>query len=205
MHPDDLRSRMEALADAIQRPGTPQTRLSVHAAMIMARAESIGQARTRSTANAMRDRHSVMSPSASGDESCRPEERLRTVVAGRRSFCFRSTKGCLHLAEGRVHSLGVAGHGSASRSRAAGDVPQPSPTCAGARGESVTALVELFGVRIGAQYSPVERTAASRRGGRSDDITGRRRAESAAARRRSSRTRAGAFGSSAHAEARSCP
>src|SRR5881392_1322719 len=171
MHPDDLAPVMEALADAIQQPGSPQTATFrfKHADGTWRVLESIGQAR-HDQPNA----YSVIVNSRDITERIRQEEilqaskqRLRTVVSGSPVILFSlDPKGVFTLAEGKgLHSLGVRPGMLLGKSffELLGDVPQALDGVRRALdGESVTARVELFGFEFEAQYSPVrERTAAS--------------------------------------------
>ena len=190
MHPDDLAPVMEALADAIQRPGTPQTATFRfrHSGGSWHVLESIGQAKL-DHANA----YSVIVNSRDVTERVRQEEvlhtskqRLRTVVAGSPVILFSlDPKGVFTLAEGKgLQSLGVRPGMLLGKSffELLGDVPQAVTDVRRAlEGESVTARVELFGFEFEAQYSPVRERDGSIAGivGVATDITERRRAEEA--------------------------
>jgi len=166
MHPDDLAAVMEALADAIQRPGSSQTATFrfKHADGTWRVLESIGQAK-RDQPNA----YSVIVNSRDVTERVLQEEilrtskqRLRTVVAGAPVILFSlDPKGVFRLAEGKgLHSLGVRPGMLMGKSffELLGDVPQAVADVRRAlAGESVTARVELFGFEFEAQYSPVRR------------------------------------------------
>ena len=190
MHPDDLAPVMEALADAIQRPGTPQTATFrfKHADGSWRILESIGQAKLDQP-----DAYSVIVNSRDVTERVRQEEvlhaskqRLRTVVAGAPVIFFSlDPRGVFTLAEGKgLQSLGVRPRMLLGRSffDLLGDVPQAVNDVRRAlAGESVTARVELFGFEFEAQYSPVRKKDGSIAGvvGVATDITERRRAEEA--------------------------
>ena len=193
MHPDDLGPVMEALADAIQRPGSPQTATFrfKHADGSWRILESIGQAKLDQP-----NAYSVIVNSRDVTERVRQDEilqtskqRLRTVVAGAPVIFFSlDPKGVFTLAEGKgLHSLGVRPGMLLGKSffELLGDVPQAVADVRRAlAGESVTARVELFGFEFEAQYSPVRERDGSITGvvGVATDITERRRAEQAARR-----------------------
>ena len=190
IHPDDLAPVMEALADAIQRPGTPHTAKFrfKHADGSWRVLESVGQAKLDQP-----NSYSVIVNSRDVTERVRQEEvlhtskqRLRTVVAGSPVILFSlDPKGVFTLAEGKgLHSLGVRPGMLLGRSffELLGDVPQAVVDVRRAlAGESVTASVELFGFEFEAQYSPVRERDGSISGvvGVATDITERRRAEEA--------------------------
>ena len=190
MHPDDLTPVMEALANAIEKPGTPQTATFRfrHADGSWRVLESIGQAKL-DRPNA----YSVIVNSRDITERVRQEEvlqaskqRLRTVVAGSPVILFSlDPKGVFTLAEGKgLHSLGVRPGMLMGKSffELLGDVPQAVADVRRAlAGESVTASVELFGFEFEAQYSPVREKDGTITGvvGVATDITERRRAEEA--------------------------
>ncbi len=190
MHPDDLSPVMEALADAIQKPGSPQTATFrfKHADGTWRVLESIGQARLDQP-----NAYSVIVNSRDVTERVRQEEvlhtskqRLRTVVAGSPVILFSlDPKGVFTLAEGKgLHSLGVRPGMLMGKSffELLGDVPQAVADVRRAlEGEQVTARVELFGFEFEAQYSPVRERDGSISGvvGVATDITERRRAEQA--------------------------
>ena len=190
MHPDDLAPVMEALADAIQRPGSPYsaTFRFKHADGGWRILESIGQAKLDQP-----DAYSVIVNSRDVTERVRQEEvlhaskqRLRTVVAGAPVIFFSlDPLGVFTLAEGKgLQSLGVRPKMLLGKSffELLGDVPQAIADVRRAlAGESVTARVELFGFEFEAQYSPVREKDGSIVGvvGVATDITERRRAEEA--------------------------
>ena len=193
MHPDELGPVMEALADAIQRPGTPQTATFrfKHADGTWRILESIGQAKLDQP-----NAYSVIVNSRDVTERVRQEQnlqaskqRLRTVVAGAPVIFFSlDPKGVFTLAEGKgLISLGVRPGMLLGKSffELLGDVPQAVADVRRAlAGESVTARVELFGFEFEAQYSPVRERDGTISGvvGVATDITERRRAEQAARR-----------------------
>ena len=193
MHPDDLSPVMEALADAIQKPGSPQTATFrfKHADGTWRVLESIGQARLDQP-----NAYSVIVNSRDVTERIRQEEilqaskqRLRTVVAGSPVIFFSlDPKGVFTLVEGKgLHSLGVRPGMLLGKSffELLGDVPQAVDGVRRAlAGESVSAPVELFGFEFEAQFSPVRERDGSVSGvvGVATDITERRRAEQAARR-----------------------
>jgi two-component system cell cycle sensor histidine kinase/response regulator CckA len=190
IHPDDLGRVMEALADAIQRPGTPQTAefRFKHTDGSWRVLESIGQAKLDQP-----NAYSVIVNSRDVSERVEQEEvlrtskrRLRTVVAGAPVILFAlDPKGVFTLAEGKgLHSLGVRPGMLVGRSfyELLGDVPQAVADVRRAlAGESFTATVELFGFEFEAQYSPVRERNGAISGvvGVATDITERRRAEDA--------------------------
>ncbi len=190
MHPDDLSPVMEALADAIQKPGSPQTATFrfKHADGTWRVLESIGQARLDQP-----NAYSVIVNSRDVTERVQQDEilhtskqRLRTVVAGSPVILFSlDPKGVFTLAEGKgLHSLGVRPGMLMGKSffELLGDVPQAVADVRRAlEGEQVTARVELFGFEFEAQYSPVRERDGSISGvvGVATDITERRRAEQA--------------------------
>ncbi len=193
MHPDDLAPVMEALADAIQRPGSPQTATFrfKHADGSWRILESIGQAKLDQP-----NAYSVIVNSRDITERVLHEQmlrtskqRLRTVVAGAPVIFFSlDPKGVFTLVEGKgLHSLGVRPGMLLGKSffELLGDVPQAVADVRRAlAGESFTARVELFGFEFEAQYSPVRERDGSISGvvGVATDITERRRAEEAARR-----------------------
>ena len=148
MHPDDLGPVMEALADAIQRPGSPQTATFrfKHADGSWRILESIGQAKLDQP-----NAYSVIVNSRDVTERVRQDEilqtskqRLRTVVAGAPVIFFSlDPKGVFTLAEGKgLHSLGVRPGMLLGKSffELLGDVPQAVADVRRAlAGESVTA------------------------------------------------------------------
>src|SRR5437899_1710057 len=190
MHPDDLGPVMEARADAIQQPGSPQmaTFRFKHADGTWHILESIGQAKLDQP-----NSYSVIVNSRDVTERMLHEQmlraskqRLRTVVAGAPVIFFSlDPKGVFTLAEGKgLHSLGVRPGMLMGKSffELLGDVPQAVADVRRAlAGESVTARVELFGFEFEAQFSPVPERAGTITGvvGVATDITERRRAEDA--------------------------
>ena len=190
MHPDDLSPVMEALADAIQKPGTTHsaTFRFKHSDGSWSVLESIGQARMDQP-----NAYSVIVNSRDVTERIRQEEilqaskqRLRTVVAGSPVILFSlDPRGVFTLVEGKgLHSLGVRPGMLLGKSffELLGDVPQAVDGVRRAlAGESVTATVELFGFEFEAQYSPVRERDGSISGvvGVATDITERRRADAA--------------------------
>jgi PAS domain S-box-containing protein len=190
IHPDDLAPVMEALADAIQKPGTPQTAefRFKHADGTWRVLESIGQAKLDQP-----DAYSVIVNSRDITERVHQEEvlrtskqRLRTVVAGAPVIFFSlDPHGVFTLAEGKgLLSLGVRPGFLLGKSffELLGDVPQAVANVRRAlAGESVTARVELFGFEFEAQFSPVRERDGTISGvvGVATDITERRRAEEA--------------------------
>jgi len=193
MHPDDLAPVMEALADAIQQPGSPQTATFrfKHSDGTWRILESIGQARLDQP-----NAYSVIVNSRDVTERVHQDEvlqaskqRLRTVVAGSPVILFAlDPKGVFTLVEGKgLHSLGVRPGMLLGKSffELLGDVPHAVDGVRRAlAGESVTSRVELFGFEFEAQFSPVRERDDSITGvvGVATDITERRRAEEAARR-----------------------
>ena len=180
MHPEDLAPVMEALADAIQRPGSPQTATFrfKHAKLDQPNAYSVIVNSRDVTERVL---HEQMLRTS--------KQRLRTVVAGAPVIFFSlDRKGVFTLAEGKgLHSLGVRPGMLLGKSffELLGDVPRAVADVRRALvGESVTARVELFGFEFEAQYSPVRERDGSISGvvGVATDITERRRAEEAARR-----------------------
>ena len=190
IHPNDLAPVMEALADAIQKPGTPQIAefRFKHADQTWRVLESIGQAKLDQP-----NAYSVIVNSRDVTERVRQEEvlraskqRLRTVVAGAPVIFFSlDPRGVFTLAEGKgLLSLGVRPGLLVGKSffDLLGDVPQAVADVRRAlAGQSVTARVELFGFEFEAQYSPVRERDGTITGvvGVATDITERRRAEDA--------------------------
>ena len=190
IHPDDLAPVMEALANAIERPGTTHTAefRFKHVTGSWRVLESIGQARLDQP-----NAYSVVVNSRDVSERVHQEEvlrtskrRLRTVVAGAPVILFAlDPKGTFTLAEGKgLHSLGVRPGMLVGRSffELLGDVPQAVADVRRAlSGESFTATVELFGFEFEAQYSPVRDRDGTISGvvAVATDITERRRAEAA--------------------------
>ena len=190
IHADDLSPVMEAIADAIERPGTPQTATFrfKHVDGTWRVLESIGQAKldqpnSYSVVVNSRD----VTDRIAQDEMLRTnKQRLRTVVAGAPVVLFAlDPEGVFTLAEGKgLRSLGVLPSMLVGRSffELLGDVPQAVADVRRAlAGESFTATVELFGFEFEAQYSPVRERDGSISGviGVATDITERRRAEQA--------------------------
>ena len=190
IHPDDLSPVMEAIADAIETPGTPQTATFrfKHVDGAWRVLESIGQAKldqpnSYSVVVNSRD----VTERVAQDEMLRTnKQRLRTVVAGAPVVLFAlDPHGVFTLAEGKgLRSLGVRPGMLVGRSffELLGDVPQAVADVRRAlAGESFTGTVELFGFEFEAQYSPVRERDGSIAGvvGVATDITERRRAENA--------------------------
>jgi two-component system cell cycle sensor histidine kinase/response regulator CckA len=190
IHPDDLSPVMEAIADAIERPGTPQTATFRfrHVDGAWRVLESIGQAKLDQP-----NSYSVVVNSRDvtdrvvQDEMLRTnKQRLRTVVAGAPVVLFAlDADGIFTLAEGKgLRSLGVLPSMLVGRSffELLGDVPHAVADVRRAlAGESFTGTVELFGFEFEAQYSPVRERDGTISGviGVATDITERRRAEQA--------------------------
>src|SRR5437899_12986279 len=153
MHPDDLGPVMEALADAIQRPGSPQTATFrfKHADGSWRILESIGQAKLDQP-----NAYSVIVNSRDVTERVRQDEilqtskqRLRTVVAGAPVIFFSlDPRGVFTLAEGKgLLSLGVRPGLPVGKSffELLGDVPQAVADVRRAHaGDTVTARVDVF-------------------------------------------------------------
>jgi two-component system cell cycle sensor histidine kinase/response regulator CckA len=190
IHPDDLTAVTEAMANAIERPGTPQSASFrfKHVDGSWRVLESLGQAK-RDQPNA----YSVVVNSRDVTERVRQEEmlqaskqRLRTVVAGAPVILFAlDPSGKFTLSEGKgLQALGVRPGLLAGRSffELLGDVPQAVADVRRAlAGESFTTMVELFGLEFEVQYSPVRARDGAVTGvvGVATDITQRRRAEDA--------------------------
>src|SRR2546428_8554778 len=164
MRPDDLGPVMEALADAIQRPGSPQTATFrfKHAGGSWRVLESIGQAKLDQP-----NAYSVIVNSRDVTERVRQDEvlqtskqRLRTVVAGAPVIFFSlDPKGVFTLAEGRgLHSLGVRPGMLMGKSflELLDDGPQAVADVRQAlAGESGAGRGGLLGLRVEGQDSPV--------------------------------------------------
>ena len=193
MHSDDLTPVMEALADAIQQPGSSQTATFrfKHSDGSWRVLESVGQAKLdRPNAYSVIVNSRDVTERVMHEQMLRAsKQRLRTVVAGAPVILFSlDPAGVFTLVEGKgLHSLGVRPGMLLGKSffELLGDVPQ---AIAGVRralaGESVTARVELFGFEFEAQYSPVRDHDGTIAGvvGVATDVTDRRRAEEAARR-----------------------
>ncbi|MGH7529539.1 MAG: PAS domain S-box protein [Gemmatimonadales bacterium] len=190
IHPDDLEPVMNALANAIERPGTPQTAQFrfKHVDGSWRVLESIGQARVDGP-----NAYSVVVNSRDVTDRVQQEEllrtskqRLRTVVAGAPVILFAlDPAGRFTLVEGKaLHTLGVRPRSLVGRSffELLGDVPQAVADVRRAlAGESFTSRVEIFGLEFEAQYSPTRDRSGKLTGvvGVATDITERRRAEEA--------------------------
>src|SRR6184192_4602295 len=164
VHPDDMALVTEALARAIQRPGTPQ------AAQFRFRArdgswrllDAVGQARAEHSGSA----HLIVN-ARDVTERQRQEralrenkERLRTVIAGAPLVLFALDRhGVFTMVEGRgLDALGVRPALLVGRSafELYADLPQALADVRRAlTGEMFSSTVEVFGVVFEAWYSPV--------------------------------------------------
>ncbi len=190
VHPDDISVVGEALARAIQHPGSPQ------AAQFRFRAhdgswrvlEAVGQARvdpggsTQLIVNA-RDVTERRRQERALREN---KERLRTVIAGAPLVLFALDRhGVFTVVEGRgLDALGVRAGVLVGRSafELYADLPQALADVRRAlAGETFSSVVEVFGVVFESWYSPVRDAAGAVIGviGVGTDITERRRAEEA--------------------------
>ncbi len=190
VHPDDISVVGEALARAIQHPGSPQ------AAQFRFRAhdgswrvlEAVGQARvdpggsTQLIVNA-RDVTERRRQERALREN---KERLRTVIAGAPLVLFALDRhGVFTVVEGRgLDALGVRAGVLVGRSafELYADLPQALADVRRAlAGETFSSVVEVFGVVFESWYSPVRDAAGAVTGviGVGTDITERRRAEEA--------------------------
>src|SRR5437667_3427465 len=190
VHPDDMALVTEALARAIQRPGSPQ------AAQFRFRArdgswrllDAVGQARAEDSGSA----HLIVN-ARDVTERQRQEralrenkERLRTVIAGAPLVLFALDRdGVFTMVEGRgLDAVGVRpalllGH---SAFTLFADFPQAMADVRRAlTGETFSSPVEVFGAVFEAWYSPVRDADGAVAGviGVGTDITERCRAEAA--------------------------
>ncbi|HEV8304407.1 MAG TPA: PAS domain S-box protein [Gemmatimonadales bacterium] len=200
IHPDDLADVIEALGNAIERPGTPQraTFRFKHVDGSWRVLESIGQAKldrpnaytvvvnSRDVSERVRQEHALRAS----------KHRLRTVVAGAPVVLFALDRdGTFTMAEGKgLQALGVRPGQLVGRSffELLAGLPQALAELKRAlAGEAFTSTVEIFGFEFEAWYSPVRERDGTVSGvvGVATDITQRRRAE-AALRRSDEATRA---------------
>jgi len=190
VHPDDIALVTEALARAIQRPGTPQ------AAQFRFRArdgswrllDAVGQARAEHSGSA----HLIVN-ARDVTERQRQEralrenkERLRTVIAGAPLVLFALDRhGVFTMVEGRgLDALGVRPALLVGRSafELYADLPHALADVRRAlAGETFSSVVDVFGVVFETWYSPVRDGDGPVAGviGVGTDITERRRAEEA--------------------------
>ena len=190
VHPDDMALVTEALARAIQRPGTPQ------AAQFRFRArdgswrllDAVGQARAEHSGSA----HLIVN-ARDVTERQRQEralrenkERLRTVIAGAPLVLFALDRhGVFTMVEGRgLDALGVRPALLVGRSafELYADLPHALADVRRAlAGETFSSVVDVFGVVFETWYSPVRDGDGPVAGviGVGTDITERRRAEEA--------------------------
>ena len=190
VHPDDMALVTEALARAIQRPGSPQ------AAQFRFRArdgswrllDAVGQARAEHSGSA----HLIVN-ARDVTERQRQEralrenkERLRTVIAGAPLVLFALDRhGVFTMVEGRgLDALGVRPALLVGRSafELYADLPHALADVRRAlAGETFSSVVDVFGVVFETWYSPVRDGDGPVAGviGVGTDITERRRAEEA--------------------------
>jgi PAS domain S-box-containing protein len=190
VHPDDIALVTEALARAIQRPGSPQ------AAQFRFRArdgswrllDAVGQARAEhgGSAHLIVNARDVTERQRQERALRENKERLRTVIAGAPLVLFALDRhGVFTMVEGRgLDALGVRPALLVGRSafelyadlpHALGDVRRALA------GETFSSVVDVFGVVFETWYSPVRDGDGPVAGviGVGTDITERRRAEEA--------------------------
>ena len=190
VHPDDIPVVGEALARAIQHPGSPQ------AAQFRFRAhdgswrvlEAVGQARVDpgGSARLIVNARDVTERRRQERALRENKERLRTVIAGAPLVLFALDRhGVFTMVEGRgLDALGLRAGLLVGRSafELYADLPQALADVRRAlAGETFSSVVEVFGVVFESWYSPVRDAAGAVAGviGVGTDITERRRAEEA--------------------------
>src|SRR5213595_4116019 len=190
VHPDDMALVTEALARAIQRPGTPQ------AAQFRFRArdgswrllDAVGQARAEhgGSAHLIVNARDVTERRRQERALRENKERLRTVIAGAPLVLFALDRhGVFTMVEGRgLDAVGLRPALLVGRSafELYADLPQALADIRRAlTGETFSSIVEVFGVVFETWYSPVRDADGSVAGviGVGTDITERRRAEDA--------------------------
>src|SRR5438105_4188967 len=190
VHPDDIALVAEALARAIQRPGSPQ------AAQFRFRAQdgswrlldAVGQARAEhgGSAQLIVNARDVTERRRQERALRENKERLRTVIAGAPLVLFALDRhGVFTMVEGRgLDALGVRPALLVGRSafELYADLPHALADVRRAlAGETFSSVVEVFGVVFETWYSPVRDGDGPVAGviGVGTDITERRRAEEA--------------------------
>ena len=190
VHPDDIALVAEALARAIQRPGSPQ------AAQFRFRAQdgawrlldAVGQARAEhgGTAHLIVNARDVTERRRQERALRENKERLRTVIAGAPLVLFALDRhGVFTMVEGRaLDAVGLRPALLVGRSafELYADLPHALADVRRAlAGETFSSVVEVFGVVFETWYSPVRDGDGPVAGviGVGTDITERRRAEEA--------------------------
>src|SRR5205807_3190410 len=190
VHPDDIALVAEALARAIQRPGSPQ------AAQLRFRAQdgswrlldAVGQARAEhgGSAQLIVNARDVTERRRQERALRENKERLRTVIAGAPLVLFALDRdGVFTMVEGRgLDAVGVRPALLVGRSafELFADLPHALADVRRAlTGEMFSSTVEVFGVVFEAWYSPVRDADGAVAGviGVGTDITERCRAEAA--------------------------
>ncbi|HVH11128.1 MAG TPA: PAS domain S-box protein, partial [Gemmatimonadales bacterium] len=201
VHPDDIAVVAEALARAIQRPGTPQAaqfrfRSADGAWRLL---EAVGQARAEpdrggngagatggSSAHLIVNARDVTERSREQRALRESKERLRTVIAGAPLVLFALDRhGVFTMVEGRgLDALGLRPAMLIGRSafEVYADLPQALADVRRALGgETFSSTVDVFGVVFESWYSSLRGADGSVAGviGVGTDITERRRAEEA--------------------------
>src|SRR5947207_8410430 len=190
VHPEDIALVAEALARAIQRPGSPQS------AQFRFRAQdgswrlldAVGQARAErgGSAHLIVNARDVTERRRQERALRENKERLRTVIAGAPLVLFALDRhGVFTMVEGRgLDAVGLRPALLVGRSafELYADLPQALADIRRAlTGETFSSIVEVFGVVFETWYSPVRDADGSVAGviGVGTDITERRRAEDA--------------------------
>src|SRR5438132_1596178 len=190
VHPEDIALVAEALARAIQRPGSPQ------AAQFRFRArdgswrmlDAVGQARAElgGSAHLIVNARDVTERRRQERALRENKERLRTVIAGAPLVLFALDRhGVFTMVEGRgLDALGVRPALLVGRSafELYADLPHALADVRRAlAGETFSSVVEVFGIVFEAWYSPVRDADGAVAGviGVGTDITERCRAEAA--------------------------
>ena len=191
VHPDDIALVAEALARAIQRPGSPQ------AAQFRFRArdgswrllDAVGQARAEhggGSAHLIVNARDVTERQRQERALRENKERLRTVIAGAPLVLFALDRhGVFTMVEGRgLDALGVRPALLVGRSafELYADLPHALADVRRAlAGETFSSVVDVFGIVFETWYSPVRDGDGPVAGviGVGTDITERRRAEEA--------------------------
>ena len=190
VHPDDLPVVAEALARAVQTPGTPQSAefRFRHRDGTLRVLESVGQARVDATGAAtyIVNSRDITERLAQERALRASKERLRTVVAGAPLVLFALDRdGVFQLVEGKgLEGIGVRPAQLVGQSafQVYADLPQALADLRRAlAGESFSSTVEVFGFVFEAWYSPMRDANGVVSGviGVATDITERRRAEEA--------------------------
>src|SRR2546426_3199972 len=190
VHPDDLPVVAEALARAVQTPGTPQSAefRFRHRDGTLRVLESVGQARVDATGAAtyIVNSRDITERLAQERALRASKERLRTVVAGAPLVLFALDRdGVFQLVEGKgLEGIGVRPAQLVGQSafQVYADLPQALADLRRAlAGESFSSTVDVFGFVFEAWYSPMRDANGVVSGviGVATDITERRRAEEA--------------------------